>query len=96
MQTTEVVDNLVWKPLEQYWKERGFLEEGWERVNLEKPNFGPGTNIVSGKGLFGTLASITPSGKYSVRYDVDYAGEPRTYFSKESFAEFFLIDARKK
>jgi len=52
----------------------------------------PGQVIVNINGYFGVLASITPKGKYSVRYDIDYMGEPRSYFSKKTFSEFFLIE----
>ena len=55
----------------------------------------PGQAILGLNGYFGELVSITPKGKYSVRYDIDYYGEPRTYFSKKSFAEFFLIKEEK-
>lgn len=51
----------------------------------------PGQVVVNINGYFGELASITPKGKYSVRYDIDDMGEPRTYFSKKTFSQFFLI-----
>lgn len=51
----------------------------------------PGQIVRNTNGLFGELVSITPKGKYSVRYDIDDMGEPRSYFSKKEFSQFFLI-----
>jgi hypothetical protein len=48
-----------------------------------------GSDILSENGYFGTLMSITPKGRYSVRYDIDYWGEPRSYFTKKQFYSFF-------
>jgi hypothetical protein len=80
----------------EIWKRWNLLNEGWERIDLKKGNVNPGDNIVNGNGAFGTLMSITPKGKYSVRFDMDYDGEPRTRFEKEKFESFFLVDKRKK
>jgi hypothetical protein len=48
-----------------------------------------GSNIVSTSELFATLKSITPKGKYSVVFDIDYWGEPRSYFTKKQFYSIF-------
>ena len=48
-----------------------------------------GSNIVSSSGLFATLMSITPKGAYSVVFDIDYWGEPRSYYSKKQFYSIF-------
>lgn len=71
------------------------LKDGWEKVNLTENNTQIGDNICSLNGMFATLMSITPKGLYSVSYDADYAGEPRTYFTPERFEQSFLVDKRK-
>lgn len=78
------------------WQDWNLLNEGWERINVQQPNVKPGDDIVNGNGLFGTLLSITPSGKYSVRYDIDSCGEKPTYFTAEKFSSHFLVDKRPR
>lgn len=46
------------------------LQDSWEKVNLAENNTRVGDTIRGLNGLFATLASITPKGLYSVRYDM--------------------------
>ena len=39
--------------------------------------------------LYGKLMSITNSGMYSVRFDIDEYDEPRTYYTKKQFYNSF-------
>jgi hypothetical protein len=75
------------------WKRYGFLDKGWEFVDLSIPNVKVGDNIVNWNADFGTLKKIKDN-KYYVHFDIDYDGEPLTEFTPEKFEEFFLVDKR--
>jgi hypothetical protein len=73
------------------WKRYGFLDKGWEFVDLSIPNVKVGDNIVNWHADFGTLKKIKDN-KYYVRFDIDYDDEPLTKFTPEKFEDFFLVD----
>jgi len=73
------------------WKRYGFLDKGWEFVDLSIPNVKVGDNIVNWNADFGTLKKIKDN-KYYVRFDIDYDDEPLTKFTPEKFEDFFLVD----
>lgn len=44
-----------------------------------------GSDILYDGAVYGKLMSITPKGMYSIKWDMDEWGQPRTYFTKEQF-----------
>lgn len=71
------------------------LQSGdYQAVKLSENNTPIGSNLLKRNGLFATLSTITPKGKYGVRFDVDYYGEPKTYFSPEAFESNFLVKVK--
>lgn len=71
------------------------LEAGFEPVNLKAGNVKIGDAIVSRNVMFGTLQTITKkTGRYGVRFDIDYSDEPLTYFTPIEFEAVFLVDKR--
>jgi len=75
------------------WKRYGFLDKGWEFVDLSIPNVKVGDNIVNWNVDFGTLSKIK-NNTYYVTYSIDRPGEKPTKFSPKEFEEFFLVDKR--
>jgi len=71
------------------------LSDGFEPINLKSKNVKIGDTIANRNVMFGTLQTISKkTGKYGVRFDIDYWGEPLTYFNPDQFEEFFLVDKR--